>query len=70
VAASGDPTPTIAVSGSLPSGVSFNTSTKILSGQPLNRGTYTFDFVATNSEGVTTQEFTLIVKKGWRFIFG
>lgn len=50
-AASGTPTPTYAVQGSLPAGLAFNTSTRVLSGTPTAAGSGTITIRATNSEG-------------------
>ena len=50
-AASGDPTPTYAVFGSLPDGLSFNTSTRVISGTPTSVSTGTITIRATNSAG-------------------
>jgi large repetitive protein len=64
VTAGGFPAPTLAESGALPAGVSFNTATGVLSGTPqLNtQGTYTLQFTATNGVGSpATQSFTLLV---------
>jgi hypothetical protein len=60
----GTPPPTLALTGALPSGVTFNASTGVLSGTPAggSRGTYPLTFTASN--GVTpnaTQHFTLAV---------
>lgn len=49
--ADGDPEPTYAVVGSLPSGLSFDTTTRVLSGTPLGGGSGTITIRATNSEG-------------------
>jgi hypothetical protein len=61
VTASGSPT--FAISGSLPHGVTFNTSTGVLSGSPSagTTGTYNVTITATNSFGSTSQAFTLNV---------
>ena len=48
--ASGYPTPTYAVEGSLPAGIAFNTSTRVLSGTPTATGSGTITIRATNSE--------------------
>ena len=50
-AATGTPTPTYAVVGSLPAGVSFSTSTRVISGTPTVAGSGTITIRATNSEG-------------------
>ena len=49
--AQGNPTPTYAVVGALPSGFSFNNSTRVLSGTPTAAGTGTIRIRATNSQG-------------------
>ena len=49
--ASGTPTPTYAVVGSLPAGVSFSTSSRVISGTPTATGSGTITIRATNSEG-------------------
>jgi hypothetical protein len=64
VTAKGVPAPTFTESGALPSGVTFNNSTGVLSGTPAagTAGTYPITFTALN--GVTpnaTQSFTLTV---------
>jgi large repetitive protein len=66
VAATGTPTPTLSESGTLPSGVTFNVATGLLSGTPAPGmgGTYPISFTAQN--GVTptaTQSFTLTVNQ-------
>jgi hypothetical protein len=63
VTATGSPTPTISESGTLPSGVTFNTSTYVLSGTPAagTGGTYAITFTAKNSAATITQNFTLTV---------
>ena len=50
-AASGTPTPGYAVEGSLPPGLSFNASTRTISGTPTSIGSGTITVRATNSEG-------------------
>src|SRR5439155_10378319 len=64
VTATGSPAPTFSESGALPSGVTFNTTTHVLSGTPANgtAGTYPISITATNSQGSNTQPFTLTVK--------
>ena len=49
--ASGSPTPTYAVVGSLPAGISFSPSTRAISGTPTATGSGTIRIRATNSEG-------------------
>jgi hypothetical protein len=63
VTAVGPPAPSLSESGALPSGVTFNTATGVLSGTPA-AGTgkaYAITFTATNTAGSTTQAFTLTV---------
>jgi hypothetical protein len=59
----GYPTPALKVSGALPSGVTFNPGTAILSGTPgaNTGGTYPLTITATNAGGTITQSFTLTV---------
>jgi hypothetical protein len=61
VTASGSPT--FAISGTLPHGVTFNTSSGVLSGTPSagTIGTYSVTIIATNTFGSTNQTFTLNV---------
>ncbi len=66
VTATGSPTPTLSESGTLPSGVTFNTSTGVLSGTPATGtgGTYNLVFTASNGVGSSaTQNFTLTIKQ-------
>ena len=49
--ASGNPTPTYAVVGSLPSGINFNTGTRVLSGTPTGATSGTIRIRASNSQG-------------------
>ena len=49
--ATGSPTPTYAAVGSLPAGISFDTTTRVISGTPTAVGSGTFTIRATNSEG-------------------
>jgi hypothetical protein len=63
VTVTGSPTPTVSTVSTLPPGVSFNSSTRKLTGTPTARGTWTIIFTATN--GVlpnATQTFTLKVQ--------
>lgn len=63
VTAVGTPTPTYTVSGTLPGGVSFNTTTGVLSGNPAApAAVYNLTFTATNGNNPpATQNFTLTV---------
>ena len=63
VTASGSPEPSLKVSGSLPSGVSFDRTTGVVSGTPRSSGVYRLSFTATNgTKPNATQSFTLIVE--------
>ena len=53
-AASGNPTPTYAVQGSLPNGIAFNATTRVISGTPTGAGSGTITIRATNSRRATT----------------
>ena len=67
VSATGTPQPTLSETGSLPSGVTFNASTGVLSGTPASgtAGTYSITFKASNGVGTNaTQSFTLTVNPG------
>jgi hypothetical protein len=59
VAATGTPTPTVSLWGTLPAGVTF--SGGVLSGTPTVYGTYEITFIAANSLGTSYQTFTLDV---------
>jgi hypothetical protein len=64
VMAAGFPMPTLSETGTLPSGVNFNTSTGVLSGTPASGavGTYNLTFGASNGVGTAaTQSFSLTV---------
>ena len=50
-AASGNPAPTYATVGSVPSGIGFNTSSRVISGTPSSVGSGTIRIRASNSEG-------------------
>ena len=50
-AATGNPTPTYAVQGSLPAGIAFSAATRTISGTPAAAGSGTITIRATNSEG-------------------
>src|SRR5205823_1264588 len=66
VTATGFPTPALSETGTLPSGVTFNASSGVLSGTPAagTTGTYTLSFTAGNGVGSpATQTFTLTVNQ-------
>ena len=70
VIASGHPDPTFSLNGTLPTGVTFNTTSGILAGTPATgtAGTYPLTFTASN--GIfpnATQNFTLTVNHGIDF---
>ncbi len=63
VTASGSPQPSLKVSGSPPSGVSFNRISGVLSGTPKKSGLYRLTFTASNgTRPNATQSFTLLVE--------
>ncbi len=61
VQTTGAPPPTLTEQGSLPSGVTFNPSTGLLSGTPAGSGTWSLSFGATNSQLQTKQAFALVL---------
>ncbi len=66
VTATGTPTPTLAESGALPSGVTFDIATGVLGGTPLSGtgGAYNPTFTASNGVGTNaTQSFALTVNE-------
>ena len=66
VTASGTPTPTLSLSnGTLPTGVTFNAGSGVLSGTPAagSGGSHAIEFSATNVQGTSTQAFTLLVNE-------
>ncbi len=69
VTTTGTPKPTLAETGTLPSGVTFDTTTGLLSGTPAvgTGGTYPISFTASNRVGSNTQIFTLTVIQGAGF---
>lgn len=71
VTVTGNPVPSITISGTLPTGVSFDTSTGILSGTPAagSAGSYPLTITVANGVGSTvSQSFTLTVSgpPSWR----
>jgi hypothetical protein len=66
VEASGtSPTYNVSV-GSLPTGLTLNTSTGTVTGTPTAQGSFSFTLRASNTAGEVTQAFTLVVKPGAR----
>ena len=66
VTTTGFPAPTLSESGALPSGVTFNTATGVLSGTPAANTGGTYPITITASNGITpnaTQSFTLTVQQ-------
>ena len=63
VAASGFPAPSVAIAGTLPVGVTFNPSTRVLSGTPAagTAGSYPITFIANNVVGAVQQDCTVTV---------
>jgi hypothetical protein len=62
VTATGTPTPSITESGTLPDGVSFDSSTHTLSGTPTQEGVFHIELTAANGVGSSAvQHFTLTV---------
>jgi hypothetical protein len=63
VTATGFPTPMLSEAGTLPSGVTFNATTGVLSGTPAaaTNGSYPLTFTASNSVNTNTQDFSLTV---------
>ena len=70
VTATGTPAPTLAQTGVLPTGVTFDTATGILSGTPAvgPSGAYPLVITATNTIGTATQNFTLTVSSGFAYV--
>jgi sugar lactone lactonase YvrE len=66
VTATGFPAPALGETGSLPSGVTFNPSTGVLSGTPAvgTGGTYPLSFTAQSAAGYSSTSFTLLVLAG------
>jgi hypothetical protein len=63
VSATNSPTYSVS-SGSLPSGLTLNSSTGAVTGTPTAQGSFTFTLRAQNAGGQVTQNFTLAVKPG------
>lgn len=63
VKATGFPAPTLSDTGTLPSGVTFNSSTGVLSGLPTAGGTFNIIFTAGNVAGSVSQSFILTVNQ-------
>jgi CSLREA domain-containing protein len=66
VTATGSPAPTLSQSGTLPSGITFNTGTGVLSGTPAAGTGGTYNLTLTANNGVNpnaTQNFTLTVNQ-------
>lgn len=62
VTATGDPTITFSiVGGSLPDGLTLDPATGMISGTPLEYGTFTFQVQATNEWGTDTEEYTITI---------
>src|SRR5262249_14357530 len=61
--ANGSPTPTLQLFGGLPAGVTFNSTTGVLSGTPTDPAgsPFTLTLQATNSVGTATQTFLLTI---------
>nr|WP_165480987.1 immunoglobulin domain-containing protein [Legionella tucsonensis] len=62
VTVTGSPAPTLTVTGTLPTGITFNSSTGVLSGISTQTGNYPITFTATNGIGnPATQSFILTI---------
>jgi hypothetical protein len=58
---SGTPTPVLAQTGTLPTGITFDPVTGTFSGTPTQTGTFTGTITATNSQGTATFNYSLVV---------
>ena len=68
--ASGNPAPTFSVqSGTLPPGLSLNSTSGVLNGTPTSTGTFSGVFAATNSQGTATQAFSFAVNTTYTVTF-
>lgn len=64
ITVTGEPAPTLAItSGSIPTGMSLNTATGIISGVPSVYGAFSFTLSATNSLASASRTFTLNIAK-------
>lgn len=62
ISVTGEPLPSVVVStGELPSGLSFDPATRVISGVPEEPGDFSFALVATNSAGTDTRSFDISV---------
>jgi hypothetical protein len=61
ITTTGFPTPTLTESGALPSGLTFNAATGLISGTPTTAGNYPITLTATNSVSSATLSYTLTV---------
>jgi hypothetical protein len=68
--ASGNPAPSFSVqSGTLPAGLSLNSTSGLLNGTPTSTGTFSGVFAATNSQGTATQAFSYTVNATYTVTF-
>ena len=64
LAATGDPAPTITVTGTLPPGITFNSTTNTLEGIPTASGPFSVTVTATNAVGSDAEVLTITVQVG------
>jgi len=62
--ATGSPAPTITVTGALPAGVTFNSTTNTIEGTPTATGPFTVTVTATNAVGSDGEPLTITVQAG------